>query len=1070
MPRPLTTNSFTDSRRDITKFRKLTRYITGSRLNPGLIRFGALLIVAALPLLSSGTSIARLAGSLRTAGNAPAPGLNATQRGIAAKPGEAGATAAPALGASLSVPSPWALFQAAPSEDVGAFADDCVTPKTSFAVGETACVKVSGLPSEARRVYWIGPDGLIVQTDVVSDTSLTATRTISARGTWKLYLASGLDGTLRKAAFFSVSDAARQSVDLAVSNTIDRRISSFAAGGTLRYLVAVANNGPDAAEDVTLTVPTPNDTTYDSLVTDPAFPAFTCTQSGGASTCTIASLAAGSVAEFSFLYTVNSGVTNGTELINTATVASDTEELHEGNNSSTAVVVITGDVTDTECVLECPNDITVTANTEQNGQRGAIATFDAAEPFGTCGALSATPASGTFFPVGQNTVTVSSTEGSGGCSFTVTVIDTPAPAITCPPDKNAVAGTGELEASVEVGTPTTPETVLSVVGVRSDGLTRSLTDPYPIGTTIITWTARDQAPDPQTGLFPAFTRSVSCEQRVVVTSADAPTIACPSDKTFDAPAGACEMTLTEAQIGAPTTTPEAGVTVESQRDDRLPLTSPFPAGDTVITWTAVDTSGRRVSCSQTITVRGAGGTTGPVLNVPPDVEVLTDSCSALVDDELGVATATSACGGGVKITRAGIPTRTLFGKTIPTYIFPVGTTIITYTATDSAGNTATGTQRVVVKERSATPPTFTQVPPDLVLSTGPGATECGLVIGDATLGSAAAADNCPGVTVTRGGVPAGNLFPVGETTVTYTATDASGNTANAYQKVTVIDNTAPTVAAPADVTLYTGAGAASCSVTVSNLDAALGTASAQDNCPGVTVARGGGNVFPLGETIVTYTATDAHGNTATAQQKVTVVDNTPPVVVPPPDVTVYLPLNSTATSMPVTYPNPATATDNCAGAITFNYSPASGSVFPVGPTTVTVTATDAHNNSAQATFTVTVLYNFTGFFSPVVNPPTLNVVNAGRAIPVKFSLSGDKGLDIFAPNSPYTVAINCDGSSPQSDVTETLTAGSSTLSYTSSSDQYNYVWKTEGSWAGTCRQLVVKLNDGSTHTANFKFK
>jgi hypothetical protein len=287
--------------------------------------------------------------------------------------------------------------------------------------------------------------------------------------------------------------------------------------------------------------------------------------------------------------------------------------------------------------------------------------------------------------------------------------------------------------------------------------------------------------------------------------------------------------------------------------------------------------------------------------------------------------------------------------------------------------------------------------------------------------------------------------------------------------VTVIDTTAPTVVVPADVTLYTGAGATSCDVTVGNLDATLGTATANDNCAGATATRiSSGNVFPLGETLVTYKATDAHGNTATATQKVTVVDNTPPVVVPPANITVQLPLNSSATSMAVSYPNPATATDNCAGAITFSYSPASGSTFNVGTTTVTVTATDAHGNSGTATFTVTVLYNFTGFFSPIGNLPILNSVNAGKAIPVKFSLSGNKGLSIFALNNPYTVAINCGTTTPAADITETVNAGGSSLSY--SPDQYNYVWKTESSWAGTCRQLVVTLNDGSVHSANFKFK
>jgi hypothetical protein len=231
-----------------------------------------------------------------------------------------------------------------------------------------------------------------------------------------------------------------------------------------------------------------------------------------------------------------------------------------------------------------------------------------------------------------------------------------------------------------------------------------------------------------------------------------------------------------------------------------------------------------------------------------------------------------------------------------------------------------------------------------------------------------------------------------------------------------------------------------------------------------------GNTFPVGTTDVIWTATDASGNTSSATQHVTVIDNTPPVVTPPANVTVFLPLNSTATSMVVNYPNPATATDNCPGPIGIVYNPASGSTFSVGTTTVTATATDAHGNNASATFTVTVLYNFTGFFAPVDNLPTLNVATAGKAIPIKFSLSGNKGLNIFVVNSPFSTSINCDGTLPQNDVEETLEAGSSSLAYDPVADKYQYVWKTENSWKNTCRQLVVKLNDGSEHKANFKFK
>src|SRR5262249_33632555 len=143
--------------------------------------------------------------------------------------------------------------------------------------------------------------------------------------------------------------------------------------------------------------------------------------------------------------------------------------------------------------------------------------------------------------------------------------------------------------------------------------------------------------------------------------------------------------------------------------------------------------------------------------------------------------------------------------------------------------------RVTVTE--STPPTIT-APPDVTVTTGPGATSCGTLIGDTVLGTALAQDNCPGVLVSRS--PAGNTFAAGTTDVTWTATDASGNTATAHQTVTVIDNTAPVVTAPGPVTLYTGAGATSCGVTVSDLNTTLGTGSAADNCPGVgAVTRNG---------------------------------------------------------------------------------------------------------------------------------------------------------------------------------------------------------------------------------------
>jgi hypothetical protein len=115
-----------------------------------------------------------------------------------------------------------------------------------------------------------------------------------------------------------------------------------------------------------------------------------------------------------------------------------------------------------------------------------------------------------------------------------------------------------------------------------------------------------------------------------------------------------------------------------------------------------------------------------------------------------------------------------------------------------------------------------------------------------------------------------------------------------------------------------------------------------------------------------------------------------------------------------------------------------------------------------------VAYNFSGFFQPVDNLPTLNVVQAGVGVPVRFSLGGDHGLDIFAAGYPVSVKTAC-GGAPQDAIEETVFVDSSGLSYDAASDSYTYVWKTSKVWANTCRQLMIRLNDSTEHKASFKF-
>lgn len=116
------------------------------------------------------------------------------------------------------------------------------------------------------------------------------------------------------------------------------------------------------------------------------------------------------------------------------------------------------------------------------------------------------------------------------------------------------------------------------------------------------------------------------------------------------------------------------------------------------------------------------------------------------------------------------------------------------------------------------------------------------------------------------------------------------------------------------------------------------------------------------------------------------------------------------------------------------------------------------------------LYNFSGFLQPVDNLPAVNITTAGSSIPVKFSLGGNKGLGIFAAGYPRSMQVACESGEAGSTIEETVTAGGSALTYDAALDQYKYVWKTERSWRGTCRLFVLKLNDGSEHSAKFRFR
>jgi hypothetical protein len=135
--------------------------------------------------------------------------------------------------------------------------------------------------------------------------------------------------------------------------------------------------------------------------------------------------------------------------------------------------------------------------------------------------------------------------------------------------------------------------------------------------------------------------------------------------------------------------------------------------------------------------------------------------------------------------------------------------------------------------------------------------------------------------------------------------------------------------------------------------------------------------------------------------------------------------------------------------------------------TFVVTAFDAQGNVLGSLQRRYLVWSFGGFLPPIANPPNLNTVKAGSSVPIKFSLGGNQGLQIFARGYPQSQMIDCVTEAPPSG-TSTVPSGQSSLNYTASTDQYTYSWKTDPAWAGTCRQLIVRFRDGLDHIALFK--
>jgi hypothetical protein len=406
--------------------------------------------------------------------------------------------------------------------------------------------------------------------------------------------------------------------------------------------------------------------------------------------------------------------------------------------------------------------------------------------------------------------------------------------------------------------------------------------------------------------------------------------------------------------------------VTGVRSDALTLNAPYPVGVTTIAWTATDAYGHSVDCTQKITVTD---NEAPVVNnCPANIYVSTGTGRTSCDQEVNwvAPTATDNCG-NVTVTSTHNPGAT----------FPVGTTKVTYTFTDSHNNTSICIFTVTVKDNTA----------PVINTPGPVTANCQDNTGVGATGSATASDNCGTVTVAYNDVSTQNpsLSHAGHynytITRTWTATDAAGNQSSGVQVITVHDITKPVITCPGDITLAYGS--------LTTPGGTNGTATATDNCSPVTIASSDvstqvsdvNNAGHYNYTITrTWRATDASGNWSECIQVITVIDKTTPLISCPGNV-----VTSCSSSTAPDATGVATATDDSHGPVTVTYTDAStmsGSSFSAGYYNYVITrtwkATDASGNYSFCVQTITVQ----DITKPVVicKPITVTLVNGVATI------------------------------------------------------------------------------------------
>ncbi|XP_038056901.1 hyalin-like isoform X2 [Patiria miniata] len=526
--------------------------------------------------------------------------------------------------------------------------------------------------------------------------------------------------------------------------------------------------------------------------------------------------------------------------------------------------------------------------------------------------ITTSPANNSMLAIGPKQVTYNATDPSGNvfmATITVTVVDMEPPDLECPADNITSTDPGEAFATVTI----TPRTLTDNDGNRPTLMSNASGNTFNIGSTVVTLTAQDVAENED-----------MCSFVITVQDTEDPLIMCPANFNQSTDDGQPNATVL---IPAATTSDNSLTPVTAVSDPSGSVS--LEIGSHTVTYTATDASGNTGTCNVTITIKDMEP---PTWTPPSSFEVPTDPGEPFAIVSLPLPTdVMDNSGEEVTITTSPANNSRL----------DIGTTEVTYTATDPSGNWAMFSLNVTVIDNED--PVIT-CPANFSQSTDMGRADATVMLPDAM-----ATDNsqAPLVNMTN---PSGSpTLGIGSHSVMYTVTDQSGNSASCNITVTITDDEDPLIMCPANFNQSTDSGQPNATVLIP-----AATASDNSLTPVTAVSDPSGSVsLEIGSHTVTYTATDASGNTETCNVTIEIIDMEDPTLMPPSDFVV--PTDPGKAYAIVSLPLPSDVMDNSGEEVTITTSPANNSRLDIGTTEVTYTATDPSGNSVMFGINVTVV-------------------------------------------------------------------------------------------------------------------